>query len=363
MIAGDMLSRGVRQGIITAEQAARLQTLTATNNPLDPPPSPDDEHIRFIGGFGDIFVTIGIAMFAGASTYLISLAGGLIGACAWGMLIAWLLAEFFTRRRRMALPSIVLLVMFTVATFAFFAITADGVLSAVLKGPRFIISSGTIEETFALASIRAVALIVAALLTSLAVALHYRRFRVPITLAAGCAVMVTALWGLAVDIFPPDSPALAIILFICGLIIFAIAMRFDMSDPARLTRKTDIAFWLHLLAAPMIVHSLIGGYTNVTDLTPVAAGAILLVFMVIGFVAVLIDRRALLVSGLTYAGIAFATLIQATGFSGITLPATLVALGSFILLLSAGWRSLRKTIIAVAPASLARRLPATQDAP
>ncbi len=36
-------------------------------------------------------------------------------------------------------------------------------------------------------------------------------------------------------------------------------MRFDMTDPERLTRRTDIAFWLHLLAAPLIVHSLISG--------------------------------------------------------------------------------------------------------
>ena len=34
------------------------------------------------------------------------------------MIAAWLLAEFFTRRRRMALPSIVLLCLFVAGTFA-----------------------------------------------------------------------------------------------------------------------------------------------------------------------------------------------------------------------------------------------------
>ena len=42
-----------------------------------------------------------------------------------------------------------------------------------------------------------------------------------------------------------------------GLAIFATAMKFDMSDRNRVTQRTDIAFWLHLLAAPLIVHSIV----------------------------------------------------------------------------------------------------------
>ena len=64
-------------------------------------------------------------------------------------------------------------------------------------------------------------------------------------------------------------------------------------------------------------------------------------FLALSFVAVLIDRRAMLVSGLTYAGIAFWTLIRQAGFSDMTTPLTILALGAFVLLLSAGWRPLR----------------------
>ena len=46
------------------------------------------------------------------------------------------------------------------------------------------------------------------------------------------------------------------LLLLCGLAVFALAMRFDLSDPKRQTRRTDIAFWLHMLAAPLIVHPL-----------------------------------------------------------------------------------------------------------
>ena len=39
-----------------------------------------------------------------------------------------------------------------------------------------------------------------------------------------------------------------------GIGVFLFAMWWDASDRARLTRRSDVAFWLHLLAAPMIVH-------------------------------------------------------------------------------------------------------------
>src|SRR5205807_3376898 len=125
-------------------------------------------------------------------------------------------------------------------------------------------------------------------------------FRVPITIAAGCAALTIAIVGLVYSLIPQlTSSGYAVVVFVCGLAIFALAMRFDISDPERLTRRTDIAFWLHLLAAPLIVHALITGMvTEAPRLSPAAAVAILAIFLTLSFVAVLIDRRAMLVSGL-----------------------------------------------------------------
>jgi hypothetical protein len=83
------------------------------------------------------------------------------------------------------------------------------------------------------------------------------------------------------------------------------------------------------------------------------------VFLMLSFVAVLIDRRAMLVSGLTYAGIAFWTLIRQAGLSDMTTPLTILTLGSFVLLLSAGWRPLRAAILNILPSALTHRLPQT----
>src|SRR3954470_4290691 len=117
MIASEILAKGVERGIITAEQAERLRSLETAGEPPELPASPDDEQLRFISGFSDIFVTIGLAMFLGAIGYFALRAGGAPGMWIAIAVTAWLLAEFFTRLRRMALPSIVLLIVFAVAVF------------------------------------------------------------------------------------------------------------------------------------------------------------------------------------------------------------------------------------------------------
>jgi hypothetical protein len=358
MAAIEILTRGVEQGIITAEQAQRLQALESVDEPFERTVSPDDEQLRFISGFSDIFVTIGLAMFLGAIGYFAQQAGGKPGMWIAIAVTSWLLAEFFTRIRRMALPSIVLLIVFVVSVF----LAASQLLGAAMIRPPVINTTPNVAGSILnIDPNQPMALAAAAFLTVLLTALHYWRFRVPITIAAGCAALTGTVVGLISGLGPGLPPiAYNLAILICGLAIFALAMRFDMADPKRLTRRTDIAFWLHLLAAPLIVHSLIRGLVaNTQKLDPTAAIAIMVVFLALSFVAVLIDRRAMLVSGLSYAGIAFWTLIREAGFSDMTTPLTILALGAFVLLLSAGWRPLRAGILDIVPSALTRRLPQT----
>ena len=352
MIANEILAKGVEQGIISAEQAERLRALEGVGGPPELPASPDDEQLRFIGGFSDIFVTIGLAMFLGAIGYFSLQAGGKPAMWIAVAITAWLLAEFFTRLRRMALPSIVLLIVFAVAVFIGASIFLGAGMSpySYPLTPMGMFGINTSEPTL---------LAIAALVSVLLTAVHYWRFGVPITIAAGCGALTGTAVGLVYGLAPELSPvAHNAVILVCGVAIFALAMRFDMADPQRLTRRTDIAFWLHLLAAPLIVHSLIKGMVTVASkLSPESAVAIMVVFLALSFVAVLIDRRAMLVSGLSYAGFAFWTLISQAGFSDMTTPFTILTLGAFVLLLSAGWRPLRAGILGIVPSALTRRLP------
>jgi hypothetical protein len=147
-------------------------------------------------------------------------------------------------------------------------------------------------------------------------------------------------------------------LLVCGLLVFALAMRFDLSDPKRQTRRTDIAFWLHMLAAPLIVHPLVSGLiTRASGADTAAAWGVLGVFVVLALVAILVDRRAILVSGLSYAGMAFITLVGSSGLVDSVVPLTMLVLGALVLLLSAGWRALRGFLLRLLPAGLSGWLP------
>src|SRR6187402_1942128 len=119
MYSENDLRDAVAAGAISGEAADALRAHVAGARTM---PMTDEETFRLVNSFNDIFVTI-------AAVLLLFAMGG-IGAALMpnfdgpsplaGLLVAtsaWLLAEPFTRQRRMALPSIVLLVAFVGGVF------------------------------------------------------------------------------------------------------------------------------------------------------------------------------------------------------------------------------------------------------
>ena len=258
---------------------------------------------------------------------------------------SWGLAEYFSRRMRLALPSIVLAAMFA-GSGGFAATYAGGFL-------------GGLDTMLTEQSWRLWALLFS-LGVMLAAVVHHYRFRVPIDVAIAAGGLAYAIYS-AIGAMVPDwtrdnGTALWSLL---GIGIFIAAMRIDARDPRRVTRLSDVAFWLHLLAAPMIVHAMIPLLTGpVSALGTAQAVGILLVFAALGLVALVIDRRALLVSGLTYAGVAISYLLSQSIEGGMGLPLTLLGLAIVVLGLSAGWRSLRRVIVPMLPlGGLGRHVP------
>ncbi len=378
MIDQRVLQKAVADGVIDDKQAERISTIAAeieangadrgdateasAQTQAEASLPRDPENLRFVRGFADIFVTIGIALVIGPAIYFgdlhfedTAMVAGVIG------LGAWLLAEYFTRIRLMALPSIALLLVFAAAGAVFFldlAIDLEGPLLdglALFDGPPLPAGSPLRELAMRAA--------LAAVLTAGTVAVYYWRFRVPIAVAAGTAALVAlVLAGVTIAVPELTEAHLRWLLLACGLGVFVLAMRFDMSDPQRLTRRTDIAFWLHVLAAPLIVHPVLSGVSDAgpAGLTFNAALGVLALFAVIGLVSVMIDRRSFLVAGLSYAGFAFRSLLGDAGILDSAVPATLLILGALILALSAGWAVLRRVLMSLVPQQLAERLPPTR---
>jgi hypothetical protein len=340
------LQSAVSAGAISREAAEALRSHA---NGLRSAPVADEEHFRLITGFNDIFVTIAAVLLMVAAAGI----GGAVAPGVAGLLLAgsaWGLAEFFTRQRRMALPSIVLMLAFVVGVAAV---------------PIEIIDAGDPKMSDQAAALIGAAV---ALLAAGAAYVHWRRFMVPITVAAGAAAAVVTVIALILSAIMSGNPNadpepyLLPLVFVAGLAVFAVAMRWDMTDPARETRRSDVAFWLHLLAAPMIAHPLFNwlGVNEGENIGAISALGVLAVYLLMGLVALAVDRRALLVSALAYVLLALTWLFREFGAVELNVALTGLVIGSALLALSAFWSPIRSAVVKqVLPSGLRQLLPAT----
>lgn len=340
------LNSAVEAGAISPEAAAAFREHIAT---VRAAPIADEEHFRLLTGFNDIFVAIA------ATLILVAVAkiGGEIRPWLGGIAVAglgWALAEYFTRVRRMALPSILLLLAFVGGVAA----TLVGIVAYNVTLLETYV--GTDNETLQ----RQVAAGIAAtvgLATALAAWLHWRRFMVPITVAAGAVAVVGVLIALILIAIPDAKTWSLPIVLGGGILMFLFAMRWDMSDRERRTRRADVAFWLHLAAAPMIAHpifQMLGVFDGAIQ--PGIAAVVMLLYVGFALVALAVDRRALLVSSLAYVLYAMYALLQTAGAVELGAALTALVIGSALLTLSVFWQPMRR--VAIAPlGGLADRLP------
>jgi hypothetical protein len=368
MVEDDDLDAAVADGVLTQAQLDALRTFVTSRRASAE--RADDERFRFMRGFNDFFFAVGIVLFGAGITFF-------AGTSAFKNILAaaviWALAEFLVRRMRLVLPGILL-----VSLFAFFAFRLTqlnwAALSHVIGVPLRLTPGFPTRPNQVLDSFEPIAIAVKALAAALAATLFYLRFQLPFALLviAGCLVLfLSMLFG---PVLFPDTSAYTLILLVCGLGVFAVAMYYDLSDRTRTTRLADCAFWLHLLAAPLIVHSLIrlllSGPTGADasagpfglSMTTASAVTIFVIVALLTMVAILIDRRALLVSALIYLGVAIGyaltSAIRAGTDSDVSVFfATLVILGATVLILGAGWQPLRRVFLRLVPTAFVNRLP------
>lgn len=339
------LDAAVAAGVLSPQAAAALRAYVATTRAT---PAVDEEHFRLVTGFNDIFVSIASVLLLVAVAWIGGAATAWLGSAAVAI-VAWGLAEYFTRQRRMALPSILLLLAFVGGLF--------GAVSTLLLGPNGHVGPDATP-------IEALFLALSGAIAAGGAWLHWRRFHVPITIAAGAASAVACLFGLLLAVIPAIQHLWAPILFACGLATFALAMWWDISDRDRITRRSDVAFWLHLLAAPMIVHPIfrtLGVLDN--QATVGTAGIVLVLYVLMGLIALAIDRRALMVSSLAYVLYALSTLFRELGAIGLNLALTALVIGSALLLLSAFWHSARAFAVGLLPLGWRAKLPPLGEQP
>jgi hypothetical protein len=356
MYSQQEIDDAVASGVISSEAATALRAHVERQRSTA---IPDEEQFRLITGFNDIFVSIAAAILLFAVGWIGQWIGqqiGLIvdpnGPSPLAPLAvagtAWPLAMFFTARRRMALPSILLLLAFVL-----------GVFGTVGLGLTVAIGQDSLNNNNLLTGIVVAA---SAAVTAAAAWLHWRRFHVPITIAAGAGSVAAIAVGLLIAAVGQNvEQARNIILgfvLLLGIGMFLFAMWWDGSDRARLTRRSDVAFWLHLLAAPMIAHPIFTLLGLTSGHISVAEGlAVILLYVFLGITALAVDRRALLVSALAYVLYALQELFRQFGAVQLNIALTALVIGSALLLLSAFWHQARAAVVRPLPESLRDRLP------
>lgn len=332
MYSDEDLAAAVKAKVLSAEDLAAFRAFIAAQRKL---PVADEEQFRLITSFNDVFVSIACALVLWA---VVSFSGPTVLKAAVVMGASWGLAEYFTRQRRMALPSILLLIGFIGGCFVFVSS-----LLILLTG------GGEDEWIFVLAGL---------VTTGLGV-VHWRRFAVPITIAAIAAVLVavTVILGTnALDQVPN------ILWFVSGLAVLAAALWYDASDRLRETRRADVAFWLHLLATPLLVHPIFNVAIFDTQGDPGLGVAALMiaVYSLIVIFALCIDRRALMISALGYVFFALNELVIAGGAMTAHVAVTALLIGGFLLLLSAFWQVSRNRVMHFCPQNWRSYLPPTE---
>ncbi len=313
MISRELLEAAVDKNIIQQNQIVplldfiRAQQLaggqaTDSNNREEP--------LRFIRSFGDVFIALGIALLV-IAIHMLSLSGYFYFIPLAGFIV---MAEWLVRVRRLSLPGIAILM---------------AMLYFVNKAIDFDFDNATVGSLgiFSITSF-----------------LFYLRYKMPFSLLPLAAGLV----AIAVIRIGVDTIEQPIIFAGLGLIVFVVAMSFDIRDTARKTQLSDCAFWLHLLASPLIVHGLMisllfGHYDWLQAIK--AEFIIIALFTVFFVIALLLDRRAILVSTQIYMIYAVTQLLEAQFNSSQNIVVFgLMILGFVVIFFGTYWYKTRRLI-------------------
>ena len=251
-----------------------------------------------------------------------------------------MIAEIVTRKLRLPLSSLIL--SLAIALWA-------GVFGTQIATPA---ASALVDST---AQLKSISIVLFFLSAFIGIFLFYVRYRLPFVMLVVAATLV----GLGVSIIKSISPDLTafdlrFVIGGLGFVVFLFAMHFDLKDRIRVTRLSENAFWLHLLAAPLMIHSILatGSFDQIN------IPLIMIVFAILTVIALVIDRRAFLVSSLLYMGGAFAQIVSALGLNdSLQFAVPVLFIGVLVVVLGIGWSPLRRLIMTIVPSAITNRVP------
>ncbi|MEZ5777070.1 MAG: hypothetical protein R3E44_01775 [Paracoccaceae bacterium] len=343
----DDLRAAVAAGLMTEAQAAGFMVLAQSRAGTRAAQVAEDEPFEFFRGFSEIFIAVGLSILLSGILALLSWIGISSGAFLVVPLamaaVVWWMAGYFTLKRRMVLPSMILAAAFGIGICVF-------VLGWMAKGafpnPRNM-------------------LIFSSLAAAVAMGVWFLRFRLPVAMFFVGLACLAALYGftLSTDVLFDlqggrlgigsifdlrNSPRFSLATLIFGVGAFLAGMWFDTRDPHRLGRHAATGFWLHLLAAPALVNTVALTLYNIGGTVGMLSVAAALV--AIALLALVIDRRSFLTAGIVYIALVISWTIRGEGDGSFgQWVAILLILGAFITALGTWWIPLRAGLMRALP--------------
>ena len=336
MIKDEDLRAAVQRGLITEAQAAGLAAMADARQRARSQVEPGEEPFVLFKGFNEIFIVIGLSiLFAGWMGVAALLGAEFISPIGADTVIIALVTmaglswvqRYFTLRRRMIAPSIALAAIFAISAWVLGRALADigGLRGYAAQVVQWFVIAGTMVA-------------------------HYRILKVPFDAAIIAGSVFAGLWSILAGrgLVPEDAMGLlhlskdgplGLLSFVFGLFCFGVAMRFDASDPHRISTRSTTGFWLHVMAAPAIINTIA---LRLLDHGQAGQFLLLVILFILAVVAIVIDRRSFLVSGAGYALWLIFTLFDGSAV-------VIVFLGLGLVLLGAQWDRLRSFIMATLP--------------
>ena len=287
------------------------------------------------------------------------------------VVLSWGLGEYVTRSRRLAVSSTLLFLAYILGVFV---AAFDGGTDLINRYPAEWPFGHFLEDHWAsdsvLNALFAITLLSAALI-------HWARFRVPMAVGAGAFISVLWLSSLLLQIVEyPEQTAKSsdllvfLIPSVAGIAVFVRAMALDVRDVQRQTRDSDVAFWLHLVAALFIVGP-IGWYLTARATLPpfptwpwnlLSPIFLLLISALFAVFSLAINRciyTALSCIFLVSASIGRAAIVG--HWYSVAFPVLLVAGCGVIVGEMKVWNPARTRVLNSLPASVRARLPASLE--
>jgi hypothetical protein len=363
----------VEGGALTADQAASLRNFVASRTGT---PTADEEHVRWLLGFHDFYIYFSsILLMCGVGWLGSKIEVGRGPSFFIPLLVAglcWGLAEYFVKRKRLALTGISLTWVFVYAVY--FTVM---LLAAQVIGPSESRATGQFVSA------------VSAALAAGAAFLHWKRFGEPVAFSlilGSIAIAIMSLLGAAVP-NDPDGTVSFLVMTLLGVATLVYAQTWEAKDIHRITKKADIAFWLHWVAAFEVAIGLMGLLGLMSAPSQGAAVGGIVVFIVMALVGIILDRRLWALFGAWPGAIGIYTLIHGAtprynpysgyedygsspysyspyggmGNSVDDVMLTLLIVGAVLIAIGVVWTPLRRTLGALA-GPLAGKIPPTSPA-